>query len=147
MTKHLRAMALAVAMTAMPFAAFAEGKTHHIAVHVDQNDPAVINMALNNVQNLSNYYAAKGDTAVIEVVAYGPGLEMYLKDKSTVSERLAKMALEIPTLSFAACGNTLTAMSAKAGHDLALIDEAVVVPSGVVQLVTLQEEGYAYVRP
>lgn len=127
--------------------AWAEGETHHIAVHVNQNDPAVMNMALNNVQNLVNYYEANGDTAVVEVVAYGPGLVMYLPEKSPVADRIATMSLEIDDLSFAACGNTHRKMSQKAGQDITLIDEAEIVPSGVVRLVELQEAGYAYVRP
>ena len=40
--------------------AFADGVTHHVAVHVDQNDPQVMNMALNNVANLTNYYESQG---------------------------------------------------------------------------------------
>ncbi len=38
-------------------------------------------------------------------------------------------------------------MEKAAGHEITLLDEAEVVPSGVVRLIELQEEGYAYVRP
>jgi intracellular sulfur oxidation DsrE/DsrF family protein len=38
-------------------------------------------------------------------------------------------------------------MEAKSGQPVPLMSEAVVVPSGVVRLIELQEEGYAYVRP
>lgn len=127
--------------------ALAEGKTHHIAFHVDENDPQVMNMALNNVANVSKYYESVGDTVVIEVVAYGPGLTMFVEGKSPVQDRISVMSLEHDNLSFAACGNTHRAMSAKAGHEITLLDEAEIVPSGVVRLVELQEDGYAYVRP
>ncbi len=127
--------------------ALAEGVTHYVAIHVDQNDPKVMNMALNNVQNVTKYYESKGDTVMVELVAYGPGLMMYVEGKSPVSDRIATMSLELENLSFAACGNTHRKMSAKAGHDIALMDEAVVVPSGVVRLIELQEQGFAYVRP
>ena len=50
-------------------AAWAEGVTHKLAIHVDQDDPQVMHMALNNAQNVVNHYKAQGDTAVIEVVA------------------------------------------------------------------------------
>lgn len=147
MKKRAFIAALAALPLLAPMAAWAEGKTHYIAVHVDQNDPQVINMALNNVQNVTNYYASQGDTAVVEVVAYGPGLQMYVQDQSPVADRIKAMALENDKISFAACGNTLKAMSKKAGHDVVLLEEATVVPSGVVRLVELQENGYAYVRP
>ena len=119
----------------------------HIAFHVDENDPAVMNMALNNAQNVQNYYAAQGDEAVIEIVAYGPGLNMFVAGKSPVADRISTMSLEIDDITFSACGNTHRKMSQKAGSDVALLPEAQIVPSGVVQLVTLQQKGYAYIRP
>ena len=141
--------ALAAAALALTFTtpAFAEGKTHHVAIHVDQNDAKVMNMALNNVQNVSKYYESKGDSVVVEVVAYGPGLMMYVEGKSPVADRISTMSLELDNVSFAACGNTHRKMSEKAGKKIALMDEAAMVPSGVVRLIELQEDGYAYVRP
>lgn len=128
-------------------AAFAEGKTHHVAVHVNENDPQVMNMALNNVVNINKYYESVGDTVVVEVVAYGPGLNMFIPGKSPVEDRVAVMSLEMENVSFAACGNTHRKMSEKAGKEISLMSEAGMVPSGVVRLVELQEQGYAYVRP
>ena len=127
--------------------AVAEGMTHHVAIHVDENDAKVMNMALNNAANVSKYYASQGDDVVIEMVAYGPGLIMLIPDKSPVGDRIAAMSLEIDNLSFAACGNTHRKMSEKAGKDIVLMDEASLVPSGVVRLIELQEQGYAYIRP
>lgn len=127
--------------------AFAESTTHYIAIHVDQADPKVQNMALNNAVNVTKYYESIGDTVMIELGAYGPGLTMYIPGKSKVGDRIATMSLEMENLSFAACGNTHKKMSKKAGKDIKLMEEATVVTSGVVRLVELQEQGYAYVRP
>jgi len=141
---------LLIAVSALFLAAHmaaAAGKTHHVAIHVDQNDPAVMNMALNNAANVNAYYESQGDTVVIELVAYGPGLNMLIPGKSPVETRVSAMSLELPNLTFAACGNTLKKMSEKAGKDVAVMSEAHVVPSGVVRLIELQEEGYSYVRP
>ena len=126
---------------------FAEGITHRVAVHVDQNDPQVMNMALNNVANLTRYYEEQGDTVMVEVVAYGPGLNMFIPGKSPVVDRISTMSLGMDNLSFAACGNTLANMEKKAGKKVTLMDEATVVPSGVVRLIQLQEENYAYIKP
>lgn len=104
-------------------------------------------MALNNVQNVIAYYESQGDTTEIEVVAYGPGLTMFVEGKSPVAHRISTMSLQHDTLRFAACGNTLRKMSEKAGKDVPLLSEAEVVPSGVVHLIELQEQGYAYIRP
>ena len=51
--------------------AFADSTTHKIAFHVDESDPKVMNMALNNEQNVSNYHPGKGEKVIIELVAYG----------------------------------------------------------------------------
>ncbi len=134
------------AFSTVPQAIAAE-KIHYIAFHVDQNDKRVMNMALNNVVNVKKYYEAKGEKVVIEVVAYGPGLHMLRADTSPVKDRIAKMSLEIDNLKFSACGNTHRKMSKKAGKKVQIISEAKMVPSGVVQLVELQEQGYAYIRP
>ncbi|MAM60725.1 DsrE family protein [Maritimibacter sp. UBA3975] len=143
--KHL-ALASAIAL-ATATSAFAEGETHHLAIHVDEADAQVMNMALNNAQNVRSYYAEQGDTVVIEIVAYGPGLTMFVDGKSPVADRISTMSLESDDITFAACGNTLRNMSKKAGTEVALLSEAHVVPSGVVRLMELQEQGYAYVRP
>ena len=120
---------------------------HRVAVHVYQNDPQVMNMALNNVANLSSYYEAQGDTVMVEVVAYGPGLNMFIPGNSPVEDRISAMSLGMDNLTFAACGNTLAAMEKKAGSKISLMDEAGVVPSGVVRLIELQENDYAYIKP
>ncbi|MCW2306398.1 DsrE family protein [Rhodobium gokarnense] len=147
MTISLKAAMAAVFLVAAAQPGFAAGRTHKIAVHVDQSDKTVLNMALNNVQNLKKYYDAKGDTAIIEVVAYGPGLTMLRDDTSPVKDRIETMSLEIENLTFSACANTQQAMSRKDGKEVALIEEATIVPSGVARLIELQEEGYTYVRP
>ena len=127
--------------------AFADAKTHRIAFHVDESDPKVMNMALNNVQNVSKYCAGKGEKVIIELVAYGPGMKMFVKGKSPVEDRVSVMSMSIDEPKFSACGNTHRKMSEKAGKDVALIDGVGMAPSGVVRLVELQEQGYAYVRP
>ncbi len=145
-------MAAIIGLFGMVFASVSsasaeEKKVHRVAVHVSQNDPRVMNMALNNVVNLQKYYASKGEKVIVEVVAYGPGLHMFRSDTSPVKARIEKMSLEFDNLQFSACGNTHRKMSAKAGKKIALLSEAKMVPSGVIQLITLQENGYSYIRP
>jgi intracellular sulfur oxidation DsrE/DsrF family protein len=102
---------------------------------------------LNNVQNVTNYSEAKSDTVQVEVVTYGPGLHMLIEGSSPVADRIATMSLALENLSFRACGNTHRVMSERKGEDIVLLDEASMVPSGVVRLIELQEDGYAYVKP
>ena len=145
--KQMKRFVLAIMLSLAPIVAMAEGVTHKVAIHVDENDPQVMNMALNNAANVSAYYKSQGDDVVIEVVTYGPGLNMLIADKSPVAQRVATMSLEMENISFAACANTMEAMKKNSGHDVVLLEEANVVPSGVVRLIELQEDGYAYVSP
>jgi len=142
--------ALAVISIAFASAAFAaDAKQHRIAVQVDQNDPAVINLALNNVTNVIEYYRAKGQSVDIDLVAYGPGLNMLREDKSTVKERVKQLKeLAFPgKIQFSACNNTKVNMEKAEGHAITLVPEATIVDAGVVQLMELQEQGWSYVKP
>ncbi|WP_319826364.1 DsrE family protein [Thalassovita sp.] len=143
----MKKLVMAAAIACAPLAVWAEGVMHKVAVHVNSNDMHVVNMALNNVENVAAFYKSQGDDVTIEVVAYGPGLQILLPGKSPVEERIKTMSLAHEHLEFAACGNTLRKMSEKAGKELTVMEEASVVPSGVVRLIELQEQGYAYVRP
>ena len=129
-------VAVAVILAGATMAA-AAGKTHYVAIHVDQNDPKVMNMALNNAMNVNAYYESTGDDVVIEMVTYGPGLNMLIEGKSPVADRIAAMSLELDNLKFSACGNTHRVMEEKTGQSITLLDEAEMVPSGVVRLIEL----------
>lgn len=118
-----------------------------VAIHVDEDTVSVMNMALNNAANIEKYYADKGEEVVVEIVTYGPGLNMLREDVSPVKDRIAEMALQYENLTFSACLNTVEAVKQKTQKDVPLIEEASVVPSGAVRLMELQQQGYAYLRP
>jgi uncharacterized protein len=121
--------------------------THKLAIQVNDNNPAAMNLALNNARNVVEYYQAKGEPVAVEIVTYGPGLHMLRDDTSPVKQRIATMALENPSIAFIACGNTQGNMSKQENKQITLISEAKVMPSGVVRLMELQGKGYAYIRP
>jgi intracellular sulfur oxidation DsrE/DsrF family protein len=127
----------------------AEAKSHRIAIQIDQSDPALMNLVLNNVSNVTEHYQGKGEEVQIEVVAYGPGLNMLREDKSPVKDRIKQIAEgSFPAkVTFSACGNTMTNMEKAEGHPVPIIAQATVVPAGVVRLSELQEEGWSYIRP
>jgi intracellular sulfur oxidation DsrE/DsrF family protein len=122
-------------------------KVHKVAIQVSENDKAQMSLALNNAKNIADYYKTKGETVLIEIVTYGPGLHMLRADTSPVRDRIGPMALENPNLKFIACGNTQANQSKAEGKEVALLAEATVMPSGAVRLMELQAQGYAYIRP
>ena len=123
-------------------------KTHHVAIQVDQNDPAIMNLALNNATNIFEYYRTKGELVEVNIVTYGPGLHM-LRDTSPVQDRIKQLKnLAFPgKIEFSACNNTKQSMEKREGQSIAILPEARLVPSGVTTLMELQEEGWSYVRP
>lgn len=123
-------------------------KPHRVAIQVDQSDPAVMNLALNNAENVIEYYNGRGEEVRVEIVAYGPGLDMLRDDTSPVKDRIRRMAEDrLPAIKFSACDNTKTAMEKREGKPITIVPQATIVPSGIVRLMELEEQGWSYVRP
>jgi intracellular sulfur oxidation DsrE/DsrF family protein len=118
-------------------------------IQVDQNDPAVMNLALNNATNVIDYYRAKGEEVSVDLVTFGPGLNMLRADASPVQDRIKQLKdYAFPsTIQFSACNNTKEGMEKKEGHPVNLLSQAVLVSSGVVHLIEMQEQGWSYIRP
>ena len=132
---------------ALPAAPGGEKKAHRLILQVNTNEPAVMNLALNNAANAEQHYKSIGEPVQIEIVTFGPGLNMLRDDTSPVKERIKLIAETSPSISFAACGNTRANMSRTEKKEIPLISQATVVSSGVVRVMELQEQGWSYVRP
>lgn len=146
----LRRLVLAVLLSiAFASPGLAEGKTHRIAIQVDQNDPQVMNLALNNATNIIETYRAKNEDVDIEIVAYGPGLHMLRSDTSPVQDRIKRLKDYVfpGKIVFSACNNTKKGMEKAEGHPISIVPEASIVPSGAVRLMELEEQGWSYLRP
>lgn len=124
----------------------ATDQIHRVAIHLDENTPQRMNLVLNNARNVVAYYQDLGEEVEVKVVAYGPGLHALRTDTSPVKTRITSFLESMPEVSFAACNNTLTRMKKKT-PDLTLIEGVDVVPSGVIELIALQEQGWSYIRP
>jgi intracellular sulfur oxidation DsrE/DsrF family protein len=128
-------------------AAANQKQPHRLVIQVDVNDPAVMNLALNNVSNVAQHYSEIGQKVEIEVVAFGPGLHMLRDDTSPVKARIKSMSETMPQLAFSACGNTRENMTRTEAKEIPLVSQAKVVKAGVVRLMELQERGWSYLRP
>ncbi len=142
------AVALMLAFTASSGVA-ADVKEHRVSIQVDQNDAAVMNLALNNATNIMEQYKSKGETVQIEIVTYGPGLHMLRSDTSPVQDRIKQVVdASFPSsVKFMACNNTKEGMEKREGKAIGIISQAEIVPSGAVRLIELQEQGWSYLRP
>lgn len=137
-----KSSALALAAAAPP-----EEKEHHLILQVNSNDPAAMNLALNNAVNVTQYYKEIGKNVKVEVVTFGPGLHMLRDDTSPVKARIETLALSTPEISYKACGNTQENMRKAENRDIPIIPQAEVVKSGVIHIMQLEEHGWSYVKP
>ena len=122
-------------------------KLHQLILQVNTNEPATMNLALNNAANAAQYYKDLGEKVAIEVVTFGPGLHMLRDDTSPVKSRIKTIKESTPAISFKACGNTQENMHKVENKEIPLIPEATVVKSGIVRVMELQEQGWTYVKP
>lgn len=150
MRSFCKAIAVAAMLTLTSLSGFAaDVKEHRVAIHIDQNDPAVMNLVLNNAANIMEQYKSKNETVQIEIVTYGPGLHMLRADTSPVQDRIKQIVdASFPSsVKFSACGNTKDGMEKREGKAISIISQAELVPSGAVRLIELQEKGWSYLRP
>lgn len=141
------AMAQSAPTAASPAAPGVDKTAHRLILQVNTNDPAMMNLVLNNAANAEQHYKSIGKQIQIEIVTFGPGLHMLRDDTSPVKERIKSLAGTARSISFAACDNTRANMARAEQKDIPLISQATVVPSGVVRIIELQEQGWSYVRP
>ena len=146
--RHL-ATAAFLSMLLISASLAADAKSHRVSIQVDQNDPQVMNLALNNATNVIEYYRAKNEDVDVDIVTFGPGLHMLRDDTSPVKDRIKRLKeLAFPgKIQFSACNNTKQNMEKAEGKAVPIIADATLVPSGVVRLMELQEQGWSYVRP
>ena len=110
-----------------------------VVMQVSDNDSGKWNLALGNARNLQK---ALGPANVdIEIVAYGPGIGMLKADSSGAANVRDAVA---SGMSINACENTMAAQHLNKSD---INPAAGYVPSGVVEIVQRQQNGYAYLRP
>ena len=116
---------------------------HRIVVQVNQDDPTLWNLVLNNVYNLITAMGA--EHVDIKVVTYGPGINMFRKEKSNVLDRLESLKkLGGGRVEYTVCSNTLKAMNVDRREIVEFVDDLY---PGIVRIVELEEKGYVYLRP
>ncbi len=142
----IKKLGLALLTLFMSMNLLAEDDVHRIAIHLSENSEQRMNLVLNNARNIAAYYQDQAEEFEIKIIAYGPGLHIFREDTSPVKSRVSSFLDGFPEVTFAACNNTLTNMKKKKA-DITLIEGVEMVPSGVIELVKLQEAGWSYIRP
>jgi intracellular sulfur oxidation DsrE/DsrF family protein len=113
------------------------GKVHRIVFQLMSDDTTV---HLSLMKQLNNVLTAAPDTK-LEVVCHGPGISLLMKEKTTMLKKIQDMKTK--NVLFLACENTLKDKNITKEK---IIPEAGFVPSGIIEIVTRQEEGWSYIK-
>jgi len=107
-------------------------------LHINFTDSERQKHGLKNITNILK--AEQG--AEIEVVCHGGGIGLLVKDKTEYADEVARLIKE--GVRFAACENTLRDKSIPKEN---LLPDVTTVPSGAVEVIRKQQEGFGYFKP
>lgn len=110
-----------------------------VVIQVSDADTGKWNLSLNNAKNIqTDLGAANVD---VEIVTYGPGIGM-LKLDSAVGGRIDEATAA--GVKVIACENTMRGQKLTRAD---MLNGIGYVPAGVVELMSRQQQGWAYIRP
>jgi intracellular sulfur oxidation DsrE/DsrF family protein len=114
-----------------------EKRPHRIVFQLTTPDTAAYRALTRQLNNVLAHWPS----AELEVVAHNKGIGMLLKDKTNVQPEIT--ALQAKGIHFWACENTLKQQNLDKSQ---IVSESGFVPVGIAQIVTRQEEGWAYIK-
>jgi intracellular sulfur oxidation DsrE/DsrF family protein len=123
----------------LPDKPFAE---HRIVLQLSDNDPRKQGLVISVANNLLKFYDP--DKVAIEVVTFGPGIDLLRLDNSN---RKLVESLVAQGVRFDLCLNTVDTIERETGKRPDFIPVATPVQVGVGQILSLTENGYTLVRP
>jgi intracellular sulfur oxidation DsrE/DsrF family protein len=107
-------------------------------IHINFKDPERHEHALNNVENILK----EASDAELIVVCHGEGITLVSKKQTKHSDLVQSLIKK--GVHFAACQNT---MKKKSLSKEDLVDGTLTVPSGAVEVIRRQSDGYSYFKP
>lgn len=108
-------------------------------IHVNFGDVDRQGHALKNIENMLK---ETGDQGEFELVAHGAGIGLLVEHESAHADQVRSLAAR--KVRFVACKNTL---KDKAIAEDRLLPGVEVVPSGAVEVLRKQQEGFGYFKP
>lgn len=123
---------------------------YNLLLHVDLNDPQRLNIAFDNIINYKKYLAdylpegSETGKAVIVLVANGPAVNLFTKSPEHDEQEARMRTFLDEGVSIRLCQNALNKFGIS--HDQ-LWEGCTPVPGAIPEMVRLQAEGYAYIKP
>lgn len=110
-----------------------------VVFQISDADPKKLYIVLNAAKNVQTTFGKKN--ALIEVVAFGPGVNLFLLE-SEAGQRIDAAIND--GVKIVVCKNTLDSMKLTEADMLPKLNY---VPGGILELMQKQKEGYAYILP
>lgn len=117
-----------------------------IVMHVNTLDDYMQNTLLDETEYMLNSFLQSGRKVEVEIVAYGPGLELLMPERSMYTDRIMAMQQRYPNLTFTACERSYKRLKREMGGDLQLVANTRIAPSGIREIIKRQQEGWHYIR-
>lgn len=108
-------------------------------VHINFADSDRQKHGLKNVSNILK--EVKGEAEIV-VVCHGAGIDLLVKEKSQHADEVGRLIKE--KVRFAACENTLKDKGIPKDN---LLPGVTTTPSGAVEVIRKQQEGFGYFKP
>ncbi len=146
--RALGALAAALSLAALPARAepkplpdkpFAE---HRVALQLSDSDAQKQSLVISVANNLLKAYGP--DTIAIEVVTFGPGIDL-LRTENANRARVESLIAQ--GVKFDVCVNTLDTIERDTGRRPEIMPGAIPVQVGVGRILALTENGFTLVRP
>ncbi len=146
----MKKLLLALLLLSASGISFAQGDHNHSATNANttasvhrivfqlSTEDTLAHKAL--MKQLSNITSVAPDTK-IEVVCHGPGLQMLMKEKTTVLPKLEELIKK--DISFVACEFSMKERKVTKEQILPL---AGYVTAGIIEIVSRQEQGWSYIK-
>ena len=117
----------------------AQQNQHKIVFDFTKGDTASFSTIM---RQLNNIVKATGGNAKLEVVCYGPGLDMLMKERTTVQQQIEEFHAKYNVV-FSACE---ASMQRRGIVKSQLLPQTVTVPLASLEISSKQQEGWSYLK-
>ena len=120
---------------------------HKLALYITANDPKRMDLVLTNAANVSRYFSGRAEDVDVVIVGFGPGVSIFLSDRSPVAARLKGFEKSMPNVHFEACNSSIHTIEEREKKRPPVVEGVKTVESGVSELLNLSEKGYSVIKP
>lgn len=117
----------------------AQQKEHRMVFEFTKGDTASFSTMMRQLNNITK---ATNGTAKLEVVCYGPGLQMLMTEKTSVQQQIEEFHGKFNVI-FAACEASMQRQGITRNQ---LLPQVVTVPLATLEISSKQQDGWSYIK-